>query len=1306
MEAGSVVRAIFDFCPSVLEELPLFVGDIIEVLAVVDEFWLFGKKDDVTGQFPSSFVEIVTIPSLKEGERLFVCICDFTSHELNSLPLHRGDLVILDGAPTASWLQGRSCWGARGFFPSSCVNELCLSSRSRRWHSQSTQLHIPDYSMGQARALMGLSAQLDEELDFREGDVITIVGVPEPGWFEGELEGRRGIFPEGFVELLGPLRTVDESVSSGNREDRIVNGELDTPAEEERGPEEDDEEAGSYGIALYRFQALEPNELDFEVGDKIQILGTLEDGWLEGSLRGRTGIFPYRFVKQCPKTREEETVALPQESIPETSLDDSENSLVAEENRLDSLECETERPNCVISETFTPSPEHLTSEYDVNKSPYQDGGTSGGPPRSPGVRHEQPHPKDSSMKDASEAVNGVSSQPQIPLHPKVQKPQYYSTVGGSLPRPELHPDPAPPEARARHYFSLPPIGTHSPPKTLQKPVPPLHSGSFLSPSRTGRPNRLSPQPQRAARCAKTYHTPKENASSVCSASEKSDMKPGPQDRVPVREAPPLPQGDGHMDLDSKLTQQLLEFEKSVSAPGMEPDAASRHFSITDFNSERDVVQGSSKLMTQQELPGKRKTLRPPPPRPSMPASTSPHVLVDQNLKPELPLAVRPSRPAPLPPSAQQRMNAAPPRLLATPHPSCETLEKEGPETMDKSLDQTPPCPLVLVRIQEMERELDVYSRAQEELNLMLQKQEDSLSAETLENLEFYESNIESLTMELQHLRAKGTPALVGYCSRFRWCRPAVDAAVLPPCASLWLLVLVALQEPSPWNGEAKPGSLSTLNMCEPYKIEKHEREAEKKGLWGSTWEYEGWRGPRRRGLAVLEDLYGEDDVGSSRTRQNWPYRKRDCRYWDLEQSEQSYTDYQAMKEAWEDHVPHGSLTPGCDGRRNSENVDCGNLSPGKDDWLAGSPDITWKAGGYGERKGGRDHESLDYNPKDSKETEPWAACGSVYDFGGDFEQPQNRHMNHRNVNYNLEDYKEVNFYYRNHSDLYHVPGNYTAGQSSDFSHLNGVSESKEFMKYSEGDKTGDENDNISPRAKTCATDHSKFDTENKGYDILLASRVCKHQNCTEKDSPYQMTNLECCDIDEPGMMALGSRETTWDALWDKRAGEDPEGHRGVPQGPALEEPLRSSKGDRELVSLDTWRRNSCLRRTAPSALRRSEFLQNRKSSQEMTLLSSQSSSPMASSGSVSTGNPEQRMLEKRSKVIEELLQTERDYIRDLEMCIERIMVPLQQAQVPNIDFEGLFGNMQMVIKVSKQLLADLEICDTVGMSPCHLFKLH
>ncbi|KAK2098805.1 hypothetical protein P7K49_024256 [Saguinus oedipus] len=666
-----------------------------------------------------------------------------------------GDLVILDGTPTAGWLQGRSCWGTQGFFPSSCVRELCLSSQSRQWHSQSTRLQIPEYSMGQARALMGLSAQLDEELDFREGDVITIIGVPEPGWFEGELEGRRGIFPEGFVELLGPLRTVDESVSSGNPDDCIVNGEVDmSVGEEETRLDEDEEEPGTYGVALYRFQALEPNELDFEVGDKIRILATLEDGWLEGSLKGRTGIFPYRFVKLCPDTRLEETMALPQEGslarISETSLDCLENSLGVEEQRHVTTEREAEEPDCIISEAPTSPLGHLTSEYEADRNSYQDEGTAGGPPRSPGMEWDVPLAMDSPTSDPAEVVNGISSQPQVPFHPNLQKSQYYSTVGESPPPSEQYPDLIPLEARARDYASLPPKRMYSQPKTLQKPVLPLYRGSSLSASRVVKPSQSSPQLHDIARYAKQHHT-----SSIYSASESSEVKPGPQAWGLVMEAAIHSQGEGSTDLDSKLTQQLIEFEKSLAGPGTEPDKILRHFSIMDFNSEKDIVRGSSKLITEQELPERRKALRPPPPRPCTPVSTPSHVLVDQNVKPVPPLAVRPSRPAPLPPSAQQRMNVVSPKLLSRHRPTCETLEKEGPGHMGKSLDQTSPYPLVLVRIEEMEQDLDMYNRAQEELNLMLEeKQDESSRKETLEDLKFCESNIESLNIELQQLRGK------------------------------------------------------------------------------------------------------------------------------------------------------------------------------------------------------------------------------------------------------------------------------------------------------------------------------------------------------------------------------------------------------------------------------------------------------------------------------------------------------------------------------------------------------------------------
>ena len=67
----------------------------------------------------------------------------------------------------------------------------------------------------------------------------------------------------------------------------------------------------------------------------------------------------------------------------------------------------------------------------------------------------------------------------------------------------------------------------------------------------------------------------------------------------------------------------------------------------------------------------------------------------------------------------------------------------------------------------------------------------------------------------------------------------------------------------------------------------------------------------------------------------------------------------------------------------------------------------------------------------------------------------------------------------------------------------------------------------------------------------------------------------------------------------------------------------------------------------------------------MTLLSTQpkslDSAPV--SAATTSEDPEQRMLEKRSKVIEELLQTEKDYIKDLQMCVKEIIQPLKQKQV-------------------------------------------
>ncbi|XP_036241739.1 dynamin-binding protein isoform X1 [Molothrus ater] len=736
MEAGSVVRAVFDFCPSVSEELPLFVGDVIEVLAVVDEFWLLGKKEGVTGQFPSSFVEPVDIPPLKQGEKLFVCTNDFTSQEPGSLSLQRGDLVILGGSLASSWLQGRSSWGSKGFFPSSCVRELCLSVR-RRQLSQSPLLEVPAYSLGQAQALMDLSAQLEEELDFREGDVINIIGVPEPGWFEGELRGCRGIFPEGFVELLTPLRAPGTSV------DPEPTGTCDTNGTVEM-PHKDDKEPGStYGVALYQFQALESKELDFDVGDRIRIVGILEDGWLEGELRGKRGIFPHRFVRlEASDACMEMVSAGDLQGVGSCGLNIHQD------------------PEITYSET-PPLPQEDSREKEDGLAAYpepatilsQKAGRSEGP-LGTDLRQHQAFPSTGQQELHPEGTVG-----SVPTN-------HTKSVNGIHPSAQL---PPPQGNRPGQAGELEPVGTisatsgnsetHSLPKhDGDSPTVPLQAPHF--PQNPCRSQAISSANSWAASEPQESQSRTEDLDNwMDSKLEKS--KPCPslgtaQVSLDTRagswgECCPLAvQGDSCTDLDSKLTEQLAQFEKSLSGTGVEQDKVSRHFSILDYSSEKDIVRGSPESVSHSRQAERRRALRPPPPRPSSLATAA--VQVQGGRVPKgraLSFSVRPSRPAPRPPSSNQRKHVAP----AQPQPSTpEQRVEEGCEDLTQA-GSASSSSILLTRIGEVERDLEAYSKTRAELSLMLEEQQDELvRAETMENLDFCDSNIESLSMELQELR--------------------------------------------------------------------------------------------------------------------------------------------------------------------------------------------------------------------------------------------------------------------------------------------------------------------------------------------------------------------------------------------------------------------------------------------------------------------------------------------------------------------------------------------------------------------------
>ncbi|XP_040217391.1 dynamin-binding protein isoform X1 [Rana temporaria] len=759
MEEGSVVRAIFDFCPSVSEELTLFAGDVIEILSVIDEFWLVGNKEGITGQFPASFVEALNIPSVKHGEKLYVSISDFSSHEPGALCLQRGDLVVLEGSLASSWLQGRNCWGSRGFFPLSCIQEFYLSSKSRQL-CQNLAIELPSYAIGQARAIMGLSAQLEEELDFREGDLIIITGVPEPGWFEGELNGRRGIFPEGFVELLNPLRVLDSVQFTNDRNEFGHDKEIaQFHIEHQKDTDKmilEEEEDGTFAIALYRFQAMEQRELDFDVGDRIRIIKTMEDGWLEGELYGNRGIFPYRFVKF-------ETT---EKSSQEEQLIESENFVL-----------QTPISYLDISSSYDqPATDPLYWDVHMEDSPQSTSNDAQEKRQS----QESYLKRNNGIMQSECDANNASSKPQLPPRPQNKLCTPPTSQTGGQRSNEHNSTSSVNEDRRKRSF----VSNGSQEKWFSKKAFSMTTEEIRLQNNTNErsknKNRKNSLPLQDLVHWVEDHRQKTKASSRTKdkhGDRSSWSTPWPTSRdSPANDERRGSGGSDLIDLDSKLSEQLSQFEKSVSNPKTNGNGkVSRHFSILDFNSETDIIRGSPQQSRVQKSPEKKKTLRPPPPRPHQRANTSPGTsyLVPprqnsyrreyvENTPPVQ--SLKPSRPAPLPPPNSQRNTPSP-----RPVQGQETLLDESPydgfsissapdeaDTAEdlEEMDKDRPCPFLLLKIEDVEQELEIYRKTREELCLMLEddEQDEETRAETIENLEFCDSNIESLDVELQQLK--------------------------------------------------------------------------------------------------------------------------------------------------------------------------------------------------------------------------------------------------------------------------------------------------------------------------------------------------------------------------------------------------------------------------------------------------------------------------------------------------------------------------------------------------------------------------
>ncbi|XP_052858709.1 LOW QUALITY PROTEIN: SH3 domain-containing kinase-binding protein 1 [Drosophila gunungcola] len=135
------------------------------------------------------------------------------------------------------------------------------------------------------------AAKEPDELDLQKGAIIHRIKQMPGGWWQGTLKssGATGMFPDNFVRVLdsGISSNGNGTTGSGDHIDEGIAVQLrDKSATSNRRCK-----------VIYSYTQVNDDELTLAVGDVIEFLGEVEEGWWRGRLRSKVGVFPSNFVQ-------------------------------------------------------------------------------------------------------------------------------------------------------------------------------------------------------------------------------------------------------------------------------------------------------------------------------------------------------------------------------------------------------------------------------------------------------------------------------------------------------------------------------------------------------------------------------------------------------------------------------------------------------------------------------------------------------------------------------------------------------------------------------------------------------------------------------------------------------------------------------------------------------------------------------------------------------------------------------------------------------------------------------------------------
>lgn len=306
--------ALVDVSPQLEGELAFQLGDLIEITEIIDSDWFFGRCHQKEGLVSALCVELLDdLNESAEAEKISGSgFSDCTS-------LNHDDLSTAPAPYPPPHQKVLHNIGEEEY--------RLRNSSTGSYTSENTRSHDAEI-MPYGRVLYSFTAQGRSELSLHEGQIVTLIRHVDADWSEGEIDGRKGLFPTSFVEIVvdcAPLNTSQDegysdqqgkynagspAVPSATSKDDglsvIKNGVKSSNANstgnesKQAGTVPDHKSPSNHGgmsaaitevleisadseigLVLHTFQAQMEGDVSVQEGETVEVVRQVDQNWLE-----------------------------------------------------------------------------------------------------------------------------------------------------------------------------------------------------------------------------------------------------------------------------------------------------------------------------------------------------------------------------------------------------------------------------------------------------------------------------------------------------------------------------------------------------------------------------------------------------------------------------------------------------------------------------------------------------------------------------------------------------------------------------------------------------------------------------------------------------------------------------------------------------------------------------------------------------------------------------------------------------------------------------------------------------------------